>query len=123
MQEHLTQYQDLSVTTINNINVLYHRFNVEIDLATLKALVDNYKAKYDNLLVFFVDFHHQDDYKLVVGVSKDLQTQYQAGNIVKKLNPLIEGNGGGNPSVAQSGFKNKTMMLTIMENLFTYLDE
>ncbi|AHF60945.1 hypothetical protein P344_03045 [Spiroplasma mirum ATCC 29335] len=123
MQEQLTQYQDLPVKTINNINVLYHCFNVEIDLATLKALVDNYKAKYDNLLVFFVDLHHQDDYKLVVGVSKDLQPHYQAGNIVKKLNPLIEGNGGGNPSVAQCGFKNKMMMLTIMENLFTYLDE
>ncbi len=43
---------------------------------------------------------------LLVAVTKDLSTQVHAGDIVKKVAPILEGTGGGKPDLAQAGGKN-----------------
>ncbi|MCC6698634.1 MAG: alanine--tRNA ligase [Candidatus Hydrogenedentes bacterium] len=42
---------------------------------------------------------------LCVGVSKDLTNRIKAGDIVKKLAPIVGGGGGGRPDMAQAGGK------------------
>lgn len=43
---------------------------------------------------------------LLVAVTKDLSAQVHAGDIVKKVAPILEGTGGGKPDLAQAGGKN-----------------
>lgn len=43
---------------------------------------------------------------ITVGVSADLENQFQAGTIVKELAKEIQGGGGGNPGFATAGGKN-----------------
>jgi alanyl-tRNA synthetase len=39
----------------------------------------------------------------VVGVTKDLTSQYKAGDLVGKLSAIVGGKGGGRPDLAQAG--------------------
>jgi alanyl-tRNA synthetase len=43
---------------------------------------------------------------IVVSVTKDLVPPIHAGNIVKKIAPLVGGGGGGRPDFAEAGGKN-----------------
>jgi len=42
---------------------------------------------------------------LVASVSQDLTKRYHAGNIIKELARLVDGDGGGRPDFAQAGGK------------------
>ena len=46
---------------------------------------------------------HEGKALLVVGVTKDLTGRISAGNVIKRLAPLIGGGGGGRPDFAQAG--------------------
>ncbi len=50
-------------------------------------------------------------------VTKDLLTQYNAGNIVKKISALAGGKGGGKPEMAQGGTKDIDKLNTALESL------
>ena len=43
---------------------------------------------------------------LLIAVSKDLTSQFKAGNLMRELAPLIDGKGGGKPELAQGGGAN-----------------
>ncbi|WP_342255709.1 alanine--tRNA ligase [Spiroplasma endosymbiont of Poecilobothrus nobilitatus] len=117
IQQFVKQYNTLLPQTKNGINVLTHQFTTKVDINALKVLIDDYKARYQNLLIFFVDVSDEKQATLIVGVSDDLYDRYQAGKIIQQLNPLLDGKGGGNNSVAQSGFNNKDK--TLLVKLFT----
>ncbi|GAA6238400.1 MAG: hypothetical protein SPLM_05200 [Spiroplasma phoeniceum] len=113
IQQFVKQYNTLLPQTKNGINVLTHQFTAKVDINALKVLIDDYKVRYQNLLIFFVDVSDEKQATLIVGVSDDLHDRYQAGKIIQQLNPLLGGKGGGNNSVAQSGFNNKDKTLLV----------
>ena len=41
-----------------------------------------------------------------VGVTKDLTKELKAGDLVKAINPILNGRGGGKPDMAQGGCEN-----------------
>jgi alanyl-tRNA synthetase len=53
---------------------------------------------------------------LLVAVTKDLTGRYQAGDLIRKLAPIIGGSGGGKPDLAQAGG-------TLVEKLGEALDK
>jgi len=53
---------------------------------------------------------------LLVAVTKDLTGRYHAGELIRKLAPIIGGSGGGKPDLAQAGG-------TIVEKLGEALDK
>ncbi len=113
IQQFVKQYNTLLPQTKNGINVLTHQFTKKVYINALKVLINDYKVRYQNLLILFVDVSDEKQAALIVGVSDDLQGRYQAGKIIQQLNPLLGGNGGGNNSIAQSGFNNKDKTLLV----------
>ncbi|AOX43934.1 alanyl-tRNA synthetase [Spiroplasma sp. NBRC 100390] len=123
MQDFVKQYHALPLQEKNGIQVLTYQFPTKVDVNALKVLIDDYKARYSNILIFFVDITDSTQQKLVVGVSDTLHDRYQAGRIIQQLNSLLDGKGGGNNSVAQSGFKNKTIIAELLADPLLFLQQ
>lgn len=73
------------------------------DIGDLRSLGDIIKTKYPkNTVVLMISGKDSSDkVNLAVGVSSDLQTRYNAGDILKKCVAILEGKGGGNAAFAQ----------------------
>lgn len=119
LQQNANKYRDLPVKVINNINVLIYNFENET-INTLKMIADQYRSKLQNLIIVLTSDNNQQ-FQLVIAVSQDLQSTYQANSILKKITPLIDGKGGGNSSLAQAGYKNSAKMQSIIDHEFTEL--
>jgi len=117
------QYHALPVQENNGIQVLTYQFSTKVDVNALKVLIDDYKTRYSNILIFFVDMTDSTQQKLVIGVSDALHNRYQANRIIQQLNPLLDGKGGGNNSVAQTGFKNKTIITKLLADPLAFLQQ
>jgi alanyl-tRNA synthetase len=68
----------------------------------LRKLWDDIKEKIGSGLAVLGSRSDSKVY-LLVGVTKDLAKRFHAGNIIKELATLIDGGGGGKPSMAQAG--------------------
>jgi alanyl-tRNA synthetase len=55
--------------------------------------------------VIVLGTHDGEKVSLCVGVTKDLTGRIKAGDIIKQLAPIVGGNGGGRPDMAQAGGK------------------
>jgi alanyl-tRNA synthetase len=60
---------------------------------------------------------------LIVRVSKGLTDRYPAGELVKKLAPVIGGGGGGRPDMAQAGGKNPAGLAELIERVPVVIKE
>ena len=60
---------------------------------------------------------------LIVRVSKGLTDRYPAGELVKKLAPIIGGGGGGRPDMAQAGGKNPAGLAELIERVPVVIKE
>jgi alanyl-tRNA synthetase len=55
---------------------------------------------------------------LLAAVTKDLTKKYHAGNIIKRIAPLIGGGGGGKPDMAQAGGKDPAKLREALEAVY-----
>jgi alanyl-tRNA synthetase len=76
-----------------------------LDKTGLGQLADTLKNQVKSGVVVVVG-ENEGRVSIVVGVTKDLVPKIHAGNIVKKLAPLVGGGGGGRPDFAEAGGKN-----------------
>jgi len=74
------------------------------DAAGLRALMDHLRDKLGSGVVV-LGAAEEDKASLCVGVSKDLTARVRAGDIVKRIAPMVGGGGGGRPDMAQAGGK------------------
>jgi alanyl-tRNA synthetase len=56
---------------------------------------------------------------LLAAVTRDLTTRYHAGEIIKRIAPLIGGGGGGKPELAQAGGKEPGKLREALEAVYT----
>ena len=89
------------IKKIGNISVLA----VEVENANPQVL-----REYSDLIkqkiksgIYLLGATSEDKCFLIVGVTEDLTAQYQAGNIIKEIAPIVGGSGGGRPDFAQAG--------------------
>jgi alanyl-tRNA synthetase len=59
---------------------------------------------------------------LIVMVSKDLTSRYQAGAIIKDMAVILGGTGGGKPDLAQSGGKDPGKLDAALEALYAIVE-
>lgn len=76
-----------------------------LDAASVKDLVFQLKKEIPNSVIIILS-DAQGKPMITVGVSEDLETKFQAGNIIKDLAKEIQGGGGGNAGFATAGGKN-----------------
>ena len=75
-----------------------------MDKDMFSSLFDSLKVMFDSSIIVLVNVTN-DRSSLIVGVSKDLTSSYQAGKLVKEITSITGGSGGGRPEVAQGGIK------------------
>lgn len=88
------------VETINGIRVLY--VEEQLENAKAKQLAFDFRDKLGSGIVVLVS-RFEDKCSYFVSVSQDLLSQYKAGNIIKSINAVVDGRGGGKPDFAQGG--------------------
>jgi alanyl-tRNA synthetase len=76
-----------------------------LDKTALGQLADTLKNKLKSGVVVLAS-ESEGRVSIVVSVTKDLVPRVHAGNIVKKIAPLVGGGGGGRPDFAEAGGKN-----------------
>ncbi|PMP77215.1 MAG: alanine--tRNA ligase [Sulfurihydrogenibium sp.] len=82
----------------------------------LREVADNIKQKLGKSIVLLVSKDKEKaKVNLVVMVSKELTDRFKAGDIVKKLAPIIDGSGGGKPDFAQGGGTNLQKVSQLLE--------
>ncbi|MCC6764384.1 MAG: alanine--tRNA ligase [Deltaproteobacteria bacterium] len=87
----------------NGVRVLAARVD-GLDDKALRELADRLKEKLGSGVVALGAFH-DGKVSLVAAVSKDLTKRFHAGDLIKRIAPLVGGNGGGRPDFAQAGGK------------------
>jgi alanyl-tRNA synthetase len=75
-----------------------------LDRAGLRTLADSLKEKLGSGVVVLAS-EGDGKVSLVVSVTKDLTGKVQAGQVVKKIAPIVGGGGGGRPDFAEAGGK------------------
>ena len=95
--------QDLlaSLTDVNGMKLLAVQVQVE-DAKALRDLSDTLKDRVGEGIVVLGTVLG-DKANLLVAVTKNLSSRVKAGDLIKKLAPLIGGSGGGKPELAQAG--------------------
>ena len=95
------QAPEEEIRTVKGIAVLVRRVD---DLAPDEArtVADNLKQKLKSGVVVIGSVRDEKAF-LVVAVTKDLTARVQAGQVIKKVAPVIGGGGGGRPDFAQAG--------------------
>ena len=75
------------------------------DKNNFTSTFDTLKTIYPSYIILLANVN-EGRISYIAGVSKDLTSSYQAGNIIKRIAFLTEGSGGGRNDVAQGGGKN-----------------
>lgn len=89
------------IQEINGVKVLFVQENMES--AKAKQLAFDFRDKIGTGIVILVS-QFEDKCSYFVGVSKDyVASGHKAGDIVKKINAVVDGRGGGKPDFAQGG--------------------
>jgi len=76
-----------------------------LDKSALGQLADTLKNKLQSGVVMLAS-ENEGRVSIVVSVTKDLVPRIHAGNIVKRIAPIVGGGGGGRPDFAEAGGKN-----------------
>ena len=88
------------IEEINGVKVLY--VEEQLENAKAKQLTFDFRDQLESGIVVLVS-KYEEKCSYFVSVSKDLVGQYKAGNIIKAINGVVDGRGGGKPDFAQGG--------------------
>ncbi|RHS92212.1 alanine--tRNA ligase [Erysipelatoclostridium sp. AM42-17] len=88
------------IEEINGVKVLFVEETLEN--AKAKQLAFDLRDKMEEGIVVLLS-KYEDKCSYFVAVSKNLTNQYKAGMIVKAINEVVDGRGGGKPDFAQGG--------------------
>jgi len=75
-----------------------------MDAKQLREAADQLKAEIGSGLIFLASAS-ADNVVLVSAATKDLESRYHAGNLIKQVAPIVGGGGGGRADFAQAGGK------------------
>jgi alanyl-tRNA synthetase len=94
---------DLEVQQVHGVSLVV-REAPEMSPGELRELADTLRGKLKSGVVV-LGMAGQDAATLLVAVTEDLAPKLAAGEIVKRLAPIVGGRGGGKPTLAQAGGK------------------
>ncbi len=72
------------------------------DLPSMRLVMDQWRNKLQSGVVLIAGANN-GKVSLIAGISKDLSEQFQAGELIREISPLVGGKGGGRADLAQGG--------------------
>ena len=113
---------DTSISEINGIKVL--ALCVEgVEMNELRNLGDSLKAKTEEGVIILASTFSDRASLIVMAGKAALSKGADAGKIIKRIAPLVEGGGGGRSNMAQAGGKNPQNVLKALEEAKKILSE
>ena len=89
------------VVSAGDARLLYSELD-QVDGKILRIAAENIVKKHKDLVVVYV-CKNNSKLSVVVAVSKEISTQYDAGKIAKEMSIFVGGSGGGQATLAQAG--------------------
>ncbi|AFU18896.1 alanine--tRNA ligase [Actinobacillus suis] len=86
---------------INGVNVIVQKLE-GVETKSLRTMVDDLKNQFENAIVVFGSVA-DDKVNLIVGVTKDLSSKVNAGELVGAMAQQVGGKGGGRADMAMAG--------------------
>jgi alanyl-tRNA synthetase len=111
-----------SQTAIKGVPVVSRKVEGIDDPAVLRELAEQTAAKISSGVVVLA-LASSGKVSLVACVTKDLQKQLHAGNIIKKVAGLVGGSGGGRPDFAQAGGKDAEKVDQALQAVYNIVAE
>jgi alanyl-tRNA synthetase len=93
-----------------------------MDKDSLRALSDSLRDSLKSGVVVLAS-DHEGKVSLVVSVSKDLTPKVHAGQIVKRIAPIVGGGGGGRPDFAEAGGRDVSRIDALLAESRTAVEE
>ena len=91
------------------------------DADTLRQMTDKYHQTYSSGVVVLGSVIEEKPI-LIASISEDLvKSGLHAGNLVKSISPVMGGSGGGKPTLAQAGGKDKEKLEEALEQVIPYI--
>ncbi|MBI4378917.1 MAG: alanine--tRNA ligase [Nitrospinae bacterium] len=106
---------------IKGINVLSKNLG-NFDIKDLRTFVDSTKVRVKSGVIV-VGSVTDGKVSLVAGVTKDLTTKLNAGEIIKQTASIVEGSGGGRADMAQAGGKNPARLGEALEKVYEIIEK
>ena len=97
-----------SVVEVGGIKLIAAQLD-GMDAEGLRMAMDQLRDKLGSGVIV-LGTHDGEKVSLCVGVTKDLTARVKAGDIIKKIAPIVGGGGGGRPDMAQAGGKDITKL-------------
>lgn len=96
------------VSEVNGVKLLAVQVQAD-DVKALRDLSDTLKDRIgEGVIVLGAEFAGKAN--LLVAVTRGMSTKFKAGDIIKRLSPIIGGSGGGKPELAQAGGSRPEML-------------
>jgi alanyl-tRNA synthetase len=97
---------------IGPVRLVTHRVK-DFDKETMRQWADNQRERIKSGVVVLAS---ENDAKVsfVVAVTRDLTSKVQAGQVVKRIAPIVGGGGGGRPDFAEAGGKDVTAIDSLL---------
>ena len=92
---------DKNIKIINGISFVVNKLD-NLQMKEMRSLTDEYKQKFDKCIILNLSSHVKKTI-YTVGVTDNITAKYSAQDIVKILNQLTNGKGGGRLDFAQGG--------------------
>lgn len=108
------------IIKINEVDVLIKGFK-DKNIDYLSDIIDKVKDRFEKSVVVLGSNNGKAIF--AVGVSKNLTTKIKAGDIVRQVAKIAEGNGGGRPDFAQAGGKNGEKVQEALDKITDVLKE
>jgi len=113
--------KDDHVETVKGIPVMVQKVE-ELDMNELRQLADSLKQKLGSGVVI-LGTAGKKKALLVAAVTQDLVDRISAGDIIKKMAPLIGGGGGGRPDFAQAGGTDTDQLVSVLKKSYAIIDK
>ena len=109
-------------TKLGDVKVISQSISVATpDL--LRQLIDQIRKKTNPVAVFFATSPGPGKVMMIAGLSRDLvERGIKAGDWVKAVAPIVGGNGGGKPDLAQAGGKNPEKIEQAISEAVTFIE-
>lgn len=106
---------------IKDAKLVYQQFD-GVDGKAMRAAAEDMTKNNDNLIITYVATN-SGKISIIVACSKNIISNYNAGNIAKHASAIVGGSGGGKPTLAQAGGSDISKLANLKNEIAKFLQD